>query len=178
MIEAHIDAQAYLAMSRAIQRLPGEIKAKAFARAMRRMRDMARTRVVRRSAEHSKAPRAIIRARTTARFNAGGNTVDVVMKSDWIGLYKYGARQTRTGVSVRGRGSYAHAFIATMGSGHAGVFDRVGSSRLPIQELFGANPAHAITNNPDVYLEVLAELIDEALAPRVLHELSRLLPGG
>jgi hypothetical protein len=34
---------------------------------------------------------------------------------------------------------YPHAFIATMGSGHTGVFQRVGLERLPIRELFGAS---------------------------------------
>lgn len=175
MISLQADAVEFRALSRAIGRLPGDIKAKAFARAMRRMRDMARTRIVNRSAEHSKAPKHLIRARTTARV-AAVDSIETRMKSDWIGLYKYGARQTRTGVTVKGRGSYKSAFLAKVGSGHVGVFDRVGSARLPIQELFGANPAHAIANNPDVYLEVLAGLIDEALMPRVLHELSRLMP--
>lgn len=49
-------------------------------------------------------------------------------------------------------------------------------SRQAIRELFGANPAHAIVNNPQVYLEVLAALIEDHLAPRVLHEMDRLLP--
>jgi hypothetical protein len=42
--------------------------------------------------------------------------------------------------------------------------------------LFGPNPAHAITNNPEVYLDVLAEIIRDHLAPRMLHEIGRLLP--
>lgn len=175
-VELHADAAAYLAMGRAIRRLPDEIKAKAFARAMRRVSEMARTRIVRRSAEHTHMPQKFVRERTTALLNAGGHTADLVMRSNWIGLHKLGARQTSRGVAVRGRGSFAHAFIAGMASGHIGVMQRTGKSRLPIRELFAANPAHAVTNNPEVYLQVLAEVIDEVLAPRVLHELTRLLP--
>lgn len=43
-------------------------------------------------------------------------------------------RQTKTGVSARGR-KWDHAFLATMPSGHTGVFKRRGKSRLPIDEV-------------------------------------------
>lgn len=171
------DASEYLALSRAIRKLPGEIRAKAFARAGRRVTEMARTRYVKRAAPRLKLAQKVIRERTTARFNAGGNTSDVVVRSGWIPLFKLGATQTSRGVRVTLRGSYRSAFIATMGSGHTGVMMREGKGRLPIQELFGPNPAHDITNNDEVYLAVLAEVINEALAPRLLHEISRLLPG-
>lgn len=175
MIQA--DTSDFVHLSRAIGRLPGEIKAKAFARAGRRVVDMARTRIVRRSAERVDLPQKVIRERTTAMFNAGGNTADVVMKSNWIPLYKLGAVQGSKGVRVRLRGSYKSAFIATMKSGHTGVMKREGAARLPIRELFGPNPAHDVTNNDGEYLKVLAEIIEQHMAPRVLHELDRLLPG-
>jgi hypothetical protein len=41
-----------------------------------------------------------------------------------------------------GRGSDAHAFIATMPSGHRGVFRRTGIARLPIRELRGPSLVH------------------------------------
>ena len=171
-----LDTSEIEALSRAIGRLPEAIKTKAMASAMRRMREMAKTRIVKRNAEHTKMPPGIVRALTTASFNAGGNTQEVVVRSGWIPLAKLGATQTSRGVRVRGRGSYQHAFLAGFKSGHRGVMMRVGSARLPIRELFGANPAHAITNNPEVYLQVMAELIEEHLLPRVLHEIDRLLP--
>ncbi|MBP2560835.1 hypothetical protein J2857_003604 [Neorhizobium galegae] len=174
--ELRFDASEIEALSRAIMKLPGEIKAKAMARAMRRMRDMARTRVVKRSAERTDLPQRMVRELTTAVFNAGGNTVEIVEKSGWIGLYQIGATQTGKGVRVRGRGSYRSAFIAQMDSGHRAVLKRVGRKRLPIRELFGPNPAHDITNNPEVFLKVLAELVEEALLPRFLHELGQILP--
>lgn len=172
------DAAEYLALSRAIRKLPDEIKAKAFARAGRRVTEMARTAYLKRAAPRLKLPQKVIRERTTARFNAGGNTSDVIIRSGWIPLAKLGARQTAKGVHVRLRGSYRSAFLAQMGSGHKGVMKRVGDDRLPIRELFGPNPAHDITNNEAVYLSVLAEVIDSALAPRVIHEIDRLLPRG
>ncbi len=170
------NAEEYLALSRAIRKLPGEIRAKAFARAGRRVVEMARTRYVKRAAPRLDLPQSVIREKTTARFNAGGNTADVVIRSDWIPLFKLGATQTSKGVRVRLRGSYRHAFIAKMKSGHVGVMMRTGPDRLPIRELFGPNPAHDVTNNDQVYLAVLAEVMDEAMAPRVLHEIGNLLP--
>jgi hypothetical protein len=52
---------------------------------------------------------------------------------------------------------------------------RVGKERLPIRELFGPNPAHDVTNNPDEFMQVLAQLIEEHLLPRTLHEVDRLI---
>lgn len=79
-----------------------------------------------------------------------------------IPLIKYGARQTAKGVSVsvkQGRKVIAHAFIATMSSGHEGVFIRTDKSRkkvsrkgktyysgLPIKELFGPSIPSAFAN--------------------------------
>lgn len=173
--EIHFDASELDLLGRAIARLPGQIKAKAFARAMGRMRTMARTRIVKRSSERTKIPGRMVQALTTAHLNAGGATLEIVERSGWIGLYKLGARQTKTGVTVRARGSYRSAFLAKMDSGHKAVMMRDGKARLPIHELFGANPAHDVTNNPDEFLPVLAELIKDHLAPRVLHEIDRLI---
>lgn len=79
-----------------------------------------------------------------------------------IPLIQYGARQTGRGVSVNvknGRKVIAHAFIATMHSGHEGVFIRVDNKRkrvirngkvyysgLPIKELFGPSVPSAFAN--------------------------------
>lgn len=175
-VQVRFDASELEQIGRAFARIPGEIKAKAFARAMIRMKDMTRTRIVRQSAQRTELPVGMVRALTTATFNAGSATIEVVERSGWIGLYKIGAKQTATGVRVKGRGDIAHAFVATMKSGHTGVMIRTGKGRLPIRELFGPNPAHDVTNNPDEFIKVLAEVIEDHLAPRVLHEIERLLP--
>lgn len=41
-----------------------------------------------------------------------------------------------------GAGRYPHAFIATMASGHRGVFQRVARRRLPIRQLYGPSLPH------------------------------------
>jgi len=48
-------------------------------------------------------------------------------------IYLGGAKQTATGVSVKGR-EFPHSFLATMPSGHLGIFHRSGKARLPIVE--------------------------------------------
>ncbi|MDO6965811.1 hypothetical protein [Rhizobium alvei] len=176
MAEIRFDASEFEQLGRAFRNLPGEIKAKAMARAMSRMRDMARTRIIRLGSDRIDIPQKHIRERATAYFNSGSSTIEVVERSGWIALYELGASQTRRGVSVKLRGSYRHAFIAAMGSGHKGVMRRVGSEQLPIRELFGPNPAHDITNNPDDYLDVMEEIIEQNILPRVIHEIDRLLP--
>jgi DNA-binding transcriptional regulator YiaG len=59
-----------------------------------------------------------------------------------IPLLDFGARQTAEGVTYKIKKSGARelipsAFIATMSSGHRGVFKRLYKQRLPIQEKFG-----------------------------------------
>lgn len=175
-IELHADASDFERLARCIARLPAEIRDKAASRALRRVTDMARTRIVKRSAQHVRLPVSVIRGLTASRMNFGRDATEVVMRSNWIALAKLGARQTATGVTVRSRGSYKHAFIATVGSGHEGVFEREGKARLPINELFGPNPAHAAIKSPNVYVEVLADVMEHNLMPRYLHEVENLLP--
>jgi len=61
-----------------------------------------------------------------------------------------GTKQTKHGVSYRlsrtaGRKRIEHGFIATMPSGHRGVFARGGPSRLPIREARGPSIWKVIT---------------------------------
>ena len=173
----HYDSTDFFELSHAFARLPETIRQRVRIRAMGRIARTGRTRVVRRIAERVSIPQKFVRERTSAYAGPGGAEAVIKVRSDWIPLHKFGARQTRTGVTVRARGSYRHAFIATMQSGHAGVFMRTGSRRLPIQELFGPNPANDVNTSPEVYEELLAEIAERDVLPRILHELDRALPG-
>lgn len=100
-----------------------------------------------------------------------------------IPLIKYSARQTAKGVTVavkNGRKLITHAFIATMGSGHKGVFIRTGNahkkvrkngrviqSGLPIKELFGPSIPSAFAN--DVVQEAVIGAIRDRF-PVVLRQ--------
>lgn len=77
-------------------------------------------------------------------------------KMDWVltvsgkpvPLVAYPNRQTTKGVTVevnRGKRTLLKgAFLATMTSGHKGVFRRVGAARFPIKELLGSRPLDAL----------------------------------
>ena len=174
-VQLRFDASEIDQLGRAFARLPTDIKIKAFNRAMGHMRDMARTRIVKASADRTDLPVGIVRARTKARFNSGSAEIEVIERSGWIPLSMLNPKQTSKGVYVRGRGGIDHAFIVK--SGRGGVMIREGKPRLPITELFGPNPAHDVINNPSDFEKILVDLIEDHLMPRVLHELTRLLPG-
>ncbi len=82
------------------------------------------------------------------------------------------------GVSYRmgtgnGRNRNAHAFIATMKSGHQGVFARSGRARLPVRELFGPSVGKVFaTYRPDAQARGL-----EVFESTLYHELERLSDG-
>lgn len=68
-----------------------------------------------------------------------------------IPLSAYPSRQTSKGVSVHvnatgSRKVVKGAFLATMKSGHKGVYSRMGKKRLPIEEHFSSSIAHVFNN--------------------------------
>lgn len=121
---------------------------------------------------------------------ATGNNLEVILTATGkpIGLINYGARQTKRGVSVSVKGSrkiLAHAFIATMKNGHAGVFERIGMARmkgmqgtkigkrgkalranLPVRELFGPSIPDAVAN-PIVQAAIMKKLKEKF--PQILE---------
>lgn len=169
------DASDYARIAAAFGRLPVELRVAVYRRVMGRMTDMVRTRFVRLNAERIDVPPAIVRERTTAKQTGDG--IDVGVRSDWIPLIRFGARETRRGVSVRARGSYAQAFIArSKVAGSPQVMRRDGSSRLPVSVLFGPNPANDVVTDEAVYLGMLVDVVNANLMPRLVHEMYRVLP--
>lgn len=74
------------------------------------------------------------------------------------------------GVSYRlptGRGRIGNAFIATMPSGHRGVYKRLRTARLPIAELFGPSLPHVF----EKFLNVFAEAAGAAFAKTLEHDI-------
>jgi len=91
-----------------------------------------------------------------------------------IPLIDFRATATRRGgVRARltgGAGHYPHAFIATMRSGHRGVFQRVDRARLPIRELHGPSLGHVFAK----YRAAALARAEESFRTNLDHELSRL----
>ena len=102
-----------------------------------------------------------------------------------------GARQTRKGVTVRMRTDkprklFAHAFIATMKSGHRGAYIRARdlkrwtkgrrgprSQNLPIVELFGPNDQTVFGENLDDLVKLSNKELDKKLAAEIDWALRR-----
>jgi len=79
-----------------------------------------------------------------------------------IPLINFGAKQTKKGVSYTinkksGRKTLAGAFIATMPSGHTGVFERRWDERLPIDEKKGPSLGVVYQNAPGMAAKITAE---------------------
>jgi hypothetical protein len=102
-----------------------------------------------------------------------------------IALIDYGAKQTKSGVSVvvkNGRKVLRHAFLAKMRSGHVGVFQRTGKGHrtvmrngvrtrtgLPVGELFGPSVPTALSNQ--AVQEAVRKLIASKFPLILEHEL-------
>lgn len=103
-----------------------------------------------------------------------------------VALINYGARQSKSGVSVQvkaGRTVLRHAFIATMRNGHKGVFERTSKAHkkvmrngkvvrtgLPIKELFGPSIPQSLAN--DAVQKALMKKIREKFPHILKHELA------
>lgn len=116
---------------------------------------------------------------TKQKATANNLTARVVASGKPIPLIRYSARQTNKGVTVNvlnGRKLIAHAFIATMPSGHTGVFIRQGTGRhkrvtkgsktswhaLPIKELFGPGVPDGLANRS--VQEALQRVVETSFA--------------
>lgn len=82
------------------------------------------------------------------------------------------------GVSYRigtgGRQTIASAFLATMPSGHRGVFKRRGTKRLPIAELFGPSLPHVARRR---VFEAVRVKSSADLEKNLQHEIAFLMKG-
>ncbi len=125
---------------------------------------------------------AAIKQKITIKRASSGNAVVVIKCSGRpIPLIAFSARENSTGVSVsvkHGRKLIKGAFIATMPSGHQGVYVRVGNQHkkingkwhgLPIKELFGPSVPAAFGN--EIVQAALAKLVREKFPTILEHEI-------
>jgi hypothetical protein len=93
----------------------------------------------------------------------------VIATGKRIPLIDFAARQVRRGVSyrigVQGRKTLFGAFIATMRSGHRGVFKRRGRERLPIDERLGPSIPKSFINKR------VQAVLKEVIASRLVTEM-------
>jgi hypothetical protein len=124
----------------------------AMLRAINRALSSARTVMVREIAGDTRLKSGDVRAALPLQEATGNRPVGRLAASlKRIPLIKFGARGPEPsrgkgrGVSYalgRSRGRVESAFVATMKSGHRGVFARAGKKRLPVHELHGPSLGH------------------------------------
>jgi hypothetical protein len=103
----------------------------------------------------------------------------ITARAERIALPKFGARAARG----RGRGvtwtmkgerkSALHAFMATMQSGHVGVFERKGKPRLPIAELRGPSVASVAAKYGAAGEARFGDMLRTRLAHEIEFELTK-----
>jgi hypothetical protein len=168
-----------------------EVVNKATVRALNKTGAIARTAASReiRQAGYNIAARAIKDNVELKRARPGELRVTVRAAGRPVPLIAFGARQTRAGVSVKvkeGRKLIKGAFIATMPTGHKGVFTRVGNrhkrvrrdgraswSGLPIREMYGPSVPAAFRNQ--VVQDALRRVARARFPAIFEHELRYLL---
>lgn len=117
----------------------------------------------------------VSRSLKVARSQFARLEVSVLSQGRRVQVIDASARQTRRGVTVRigkQRKLIRGAFIATMKSGHVGVFSRRTNKRLPIGEIYTIAIAEAFGSTPVVATMRLKA--SEVFIPRFEHELGRL----
>jgi len=147
-IQVTVDERSFKEAAHILRAVPRAVP-RVFKRAIGRTVDMAATDLKRRVSKHITArkgdiAKGISKKKTTFYGSVGA-------KPYRPGLLAFpGTKQTKHGVSYRlsrtaGRKRIEHGFIATMPSGHRGVFARGGPSRLPIREARGPSIWKVIT---------------------------------
>lgn len=84
-------------------------------------------------------------------------------------------KKVRAGVMKGGGATFDNAFIAEMKSGHIGIFERITSKRLPIEEKMGLSAAQMVKN--EVIMDQLTKEAQEKVDERLKHEIDRILNG-
>jgi len=148
-ISVTVDERSFKEAAHILRAVPRAVP-RVFRRAIGRTVDMAATDLKRRvgaqiTAKKSEIAKGISKTKTTFYGSIG-------TKAFRPGLVAFpGTKQTKHGVSYRisrtaGRRTLEHGFIATMPSGHRGVFIRGAESRLPIREARGPSIWKVITD--------------------------------
>ena len=161
---------------------------KAISNVIRRANSTVRTEALKGITSVYAISRQNVRAESTIKVRTqqtdGGVVGTVSFAGYKIPLYRFHVSPTlpvqRATVSAAvlnesGRTPFAHAFIAKMKSGHTGMFERDGTSRLPITEFMGPSAAQMAGNS--VVVEQVEEKAQEVVNKRLEHEITRILNG-
>jgi len=169
-----------------LQDIPGAAP-KAMSNAINRAADTARTEAARKVRENYYIRHSDVLATIKIyRAQPSDLTSKVVSRGHAVNLFKFRVTPNRPQpkrkipIVVRVKqgegGPVKRAFVAKMGSGHVGVFQRAGKRRLPVQELYGP-PIPQMLGSPSV-TQWVEQKAAERLDERLDHEINRLLERG
>lgn len=125
--------------------------------------------------KYSFQARVVAQSLKVARSQFARLEVSVISEGKRIRVIDASARQTPRGVTVligKQRKLITSAFIATMKSGHVGVFSRRTKKRLPIDEIYTIAIAEAFGS--EAVTATMRLKAEEVFIPRFEHELGRL----
>jgi hypothetical protein len=153
---------------------------RAVAAAVNRAATAAVTQLARDTARDMKLKVGTVKANIGARGQASPATPSVTLTASAkpIPAIEFGARGPEPSRG-RGRGvtaklpgrRYPRAFIATMRSGHRGVFQRTGKARLPIRQLMGPSVWFVASK----HAPAAARRAEQVMIERLRHEIQRAL---
>lgn len=169
----HIDAKDFDRLANAFKRLPPEMQAKVFGRAIGRSRKVVERTYAQLASRRMDVAQKHIMARM--RSSASSDQMTLTIKSTQIPLHELGAKQNGRGVRVALRGSYRSAFIAMKGKRKGNVLKRETSKSDPTFTLFGPNPAGEATRNPSTYEEMLGEIANGVFLGEIARGVSYML---
>lgn len=106
--------------------------------------------------------------------------VNLSFSGSVLPLLTFNARFSRSGdlkVQVKrngGGGTLQHTFVANI-SGKTGVYERLGTSRFPVEQKFGPSTGHMMQN--ERVIEEMDKTVSEVFEKRMEQEIYRLLNG-
>ena len=116
---------------------------------------------------------------STSGSSGGAASMSIIYAGSVLPLIQFNTKYSRGGrlqTQVKrngGGGTLQHAFVATIGA--MGVFERVGTSRLPVEQKYGPSTGHMMQNEQVV--EQMSKTISETYEKRIEHEILRLMNG-
>ena len=189
MIDLDIQgAESFARIQTILKQVPGGVE-KAMRGVISRATSSARTTTLRGITSVYHIESKDVRDRRHSAINAktrsvqGGVVGQITYSGVKIPLYRFGITPTKPtqGATVRARRRrdkpmrvFEKAFIAKMGSGHTGAFERKGKKRLPIGENMGMATAQMAADE-DVLEKVENEAVKETIVKRTEDEISKIL---
>lgn len=112
------------------------------------------------------------------KLSGGAVSCEISFAGSVIPLIEFQTRFSKDGgvyssVKKGSGGKIDHAFIAN--AGRYGVFERIGKSRFPIEQLFGPSTAHFMQE--ETVVKNMDKAITTAFNERLDHEIDRILNG-